>query len=172
VSQRVCFVCLGNLCRSPTAEGVLRALVEAEGLGSAIEIDSAGTGGWHEGAPPDARATAAAARRGIVLTGRARPFREDDFARFEYVIAMDRSNLRDLHTLAPGPDARSRVALLRDFDPGSRPGSDVPDPYYGGDDGFDRVLDLCEAGCRGLLERLREAHATGGRASLASRTEC
>jgi protein-tyrosine phosphatase len=158
---RVCFVCLGNICRSPTAEGVFRLLVAEAELSSAIEIDSAGTGAWHEGEPPDARSRAAAARRGIRVDGRARPFSASDFERFEYVIAMDRENRRDLIELAPTPEAHARIALLRDFEPATGRGRsrDVPDPYYGGDDGFERVLDICEASCRGLLEHLLREHA-------------
>ncbi len=152
---RVCFVCLGNICRSPTAEGVMRHLVQEAGLGDEIAVESAGTGAWHVGEPPDARATAAAARRGIRLHGQARRFEPGDFARFDYVLAMDRSNRAALMRLAgDGPELR-KVALLRDFDPGAPFDAEVPDPYYGGPDGFETVLDVCEQACRGLLEHLR-----------------
>jgi protein-tyrosine phosphatase len=155
--MRILFVCMGNICRSPTAEGVMRGLVRDAGLEDRIELDSAGTGGWHAGAPPDSRATRAARRRGVVLDGAARQVTAADFDRFDLLVAMDRDNLRDLQALAPGPEARDRVRLLREFDPAAVAAGDldVPDPYYGGPDGFDRVLDLVEAGCRGLLDELR-----------------
>lgn len=155
---RVCFVCLGNICRSPTAEGVMRHLVEQEGLGDWLAIDSAGTAAYHVGERPDPRTRAAAAKRGIRVDGRARQFEAADFDRFDHVVAMDRSNLRKLEALAPTAEARAKLSLLRDHDPHAPPGSEVPDPYYGGEDGFDEVLDICLAGCRGLLERLRATH--------------
>lgn len=155
---RVCFVCLGNICRSPTAEATMRLLLEEARLSVDIEIDSAGTGAWHVGEPPDRRATAAAKRRGIDVRGRARKVVLKDFERFHYVIAMDRSNRSDLHLLAPSHEARSKVELLRNFDPSSPPDAEVPDPYYGSGDGFERVLDICEAACRGLLQHIRDNH--------------
>jgi protein-tyrosine phosphatase len=155
--MRILFVCLGNICRSPTAEGVMRHVVRQEGLEDRIEIDSAGTGGWHVGAPPDERATAAARGRSIVLEGAARRFSASDFEEWDLILAMDADNRRDLLALAPDDDARAKVRLLREFDPaGNGAGDlDVPDPYYGGDEGFEHVLDLVEAATRGLLERLR-----------------
>jgi protein-tyrosine phosphatase len=146
---RVLFVCLGNICRSPTAEGVMRRIVREEGLEDRIEIDSAGTGGWHVGAPPDARATQAAARRGTVLEGAARRFEQADFERFDLILAMDRENRRDLLALAPDDEARAKVRMFR------ADGLDVPDPYYGGDDGFEEVLDLVEEAARGLVAEIR-----------------
>lgn len=154
---RILFVCLGNICRSPTAEGVMRRLVREAGLEDQITLDSAGTGGWHAGAPPDERATDAAARRGIELSGSARRVEAEDFERFDLILAMDRANLRQLRRAAPDERARARVRLLREYDPASSGNLDVPDPYYGGRRGFDRVLDLVEAACRGLLEELRAA---------------
>jgi protein-tyrosine phosphatase len=145
---RLLFVCLGNICRSPTAEGVMRALIRERGLEDRIEVDSAGTGGWHVGAPPDARATEAARRRGIVLEGAARRFSVEDFDRFDVILAMDSENLRDLRALAPDDEARAKVRLLRG------PGLDVPDPYYGGADGFENVLDHVEEACRRLLDEI------------------
>ena len=155
---RILFVCMGNICRSPTAEGVMRGLLREQGLEAAVEVDSAGTGGWHVGSPPDARATAAARARGIALAGAARQVARADFADYDLILAADRRNLRDLEAVLP-PDARSRLHLLREFDPASEgaPDLDVPDPYYGGDDGFEHVLDLVEAACRGLLDDLRAA---------------
>jgi len=135
----------------------MRRLVRDAGLDGRVEIDSAGTGGWHVGEPPDRRATLAARRRGVSLEGAARQVRPDDFERFDLLIAMDRANLRDLLALAPDEEAAEKVRLLREFDPASAgaPDLDVPDPYYGGDRGFETVLDLVEAACRGLLDELR-----------------
>jgi protein-tyrosine phosphatase len=154
---RVLFVCLGNICRSPTAEGVMRSLVVAEGLDGQIEIDSAGTGAWHVGNPPDRRATLAASEQGVTLSGAARRIEPDDFERYDLILAMDESNLRDLRALASSAEAREKVHLLREYDPAGAQGGDldVPDPYYGGDDGFGTVFRLVEAACRGLLEEIR-----------------
>jgi protein-tyrosine phosphatase len=148
-------VCLGNICRSPTAEGVMRALVAEAGLEERIELDSAGTGAWHVGEPPDVRATAAARRRGIVLEGAARQVRSGDFEEFDLILAMDESNLRELRRLAPDEEARARVRLLREFDPAADGDLDVPDPYYGGPGGFGEVLDLVQAACAALLRELQ-----------------
>jgi protein-tyrosine phosphatase len=154
---RILFVCLGNICRSPTAEGVMRALVREAGVEESIELDSAGTGGWHVGSPPDDRATETALTRGIVLEGAARQVRREDFEDFDLIIAMDGSNLAELRRLEPDEQARSRVRLLREFDPASagRQDLDVPDPYYGAGNGFEEVLNLVQAACLGLLEELR-----------------
>ena len=148
---------MGNICRSPTAEGVMRSLLREQGLQDEIEIDSAGTGGWHAGDPPDARATEAAGRRGITLEGAARQVRPSDFEDYDLLLAADRENLEHLRAIAPSLQAREKVRLLREFDPGSdgAPDLDVPDPYYGGPDGFEDVLDLVEAACRGLLDEVR-----------------
>jgi protein-tyrosine phosphatase len=158
---RILFVCMGNICRSPTAEGVMRHLLAEEGLEDAIELDSAGTGGWHAGDPPDRRATAAARARGIALDGAARQVRPSDFEDFDLILAADRENLRDLRAIAP-PGTEGKVRLLREFDPGCEgaPDLDVPDPYYGGERGFEDVLDLVEAACRGLLARVRPSRET------------
>jgi low molecular weight protein-tyrosine phosphatase len=153
----VLFVCLGNICRSPTAEGVMHSLVEAAGLGEQIVLDSAGTGAWHVGSAPDRRARAAAAEQGVTLEGRARRIEAEDFERFDLILAMDSANLRDLRALAGSSQAREKVRLLREFDPASADGRDldVPDPYYGGEDGFGTVFALVQAACRGLLEEIR-----------------
>ena len=154
---RVLFVCMGNICRSPTAEGVFRKLVQDEGLSERIEIDSAGTHAYHVGEQPDHRAQAAAERRGVSLSDiRARKVAADDYARFDYVLAMDRLNL---HMLAEGAgnDYAERVSLFLDFGAGRE--SEVPDPYYGGTAGFERVLDLVEDASRGLLDTLRSKHS-------------
>ncbi|MBI3200535.1 MAG: low molecular weight phosphotyrosine protein phosphatase [Myxococcales bacterium] len=154
---RVCFVCLGNICRSPTAEGVFRHLIEHASLGDAVEADSAGTAAYHSGEPPDRRATAAARARGITVGGAARQFKPPDWERFDYVLAMDRDNFEELQRGAPARH-RDKLFLLRQFDPRSPKHASVPDPYYGGAEGFEEVLDLCEAACRGLIAHLRERH--------------
>ena len=133
----------------------MRHLLREGGLEEEIQIDSAGTGGWHAGNPPDRRATAAARARGIVLEGAARQVRPSDFEDFDMLLAADRENLADLHAVAPDEEARAKVRLLRSFDPASHGDLDVPDPYYGGPDGFEEVLDLVEAACRGLLSEVR-----------------
>ena len=153
----VVFVCLGNICRSPTAEGVFRAVVERHGLGRRIGVDSAGTGAYHVGEPADQRAQAAARRRGFDLsTIRARKATKGDFKRFDYVLAMDRENRAALSRICP-PGEEHRLSLFLDYAPrlGRR---DVPDPYYGGGDGFELVLDLIEAAAEGLLADIREKH--------------
>lgn len=157
---KICFVCLGNICRSPTAEGVMRARVDAAGLGDQIEIDSAGTGDWHRGSPPDERAVAEALRRGIVLTSRARQVHAGDFAYFDLLVAMDRANEADLLDLAPTEADRAKVHMLRQFDPGTddTPDTlDVPDPYFGGPSGFADMFDLIDTACSGLFDHAREA---------------
>ena len=150
---RVLMVCLGNICRSPTAEGVLRTLAAREFAGLDLEVDSAGTANYHVGEPPDRRTVAAARRRGYEIASlRARQVRHGDLQDFDYVLAMDRANLAELRALAP-QTPRAQLALFLDFAPEC--GADeVPDPYYGGQEGFERVLDLCEAGARGLLRSL------------------
>lgn len=158
MAVRVCFVCLGNICRSPTAEAAMRALLERERLIGHIEIDSAGTGAWHVGEPPDNRARAAGQRRGLRVDGRARKVVIEDFERFDFLIAMDRSNQSDLQRLAPSMEAAEKIALLRNFDARAPRDAEVPDPYYGGGDGFERVLDICEAACAGLLRHIRKHH--------------
>jgi protein-tyrosine phosphatase len=155
--MRILFVCMGNICRSPTAEGVMRRVLDDAGLAGRVHVESAGTGGWHAGEPPDERATLAARRRGIALEGAARQVRPADFRDFDLLIAMDRSNLRELLAVAPDEDAAEKVRLLREFDPASSGDLDVPDPYYGGARGFETVLDMVEAACRGLLDELRAA---------------
>jgi protein-tyrosine phosphatase len=151
----VSFVCMGNICRSPTAEAVMRHLVREAGLAGKISVDSAGTGAWHVGEERDRRSRAVASRRGMPITGLARQFSRADFERFDLVLALDEDNQRDLRRLAPNDEARAKIRLLRSFEPGAAPGSEVPDPYYGGPEGFERVFDICLAACRGLLEHLR-----------------
>jgi protein-tyrosine phosphatase len=156
--MRLLFVCLGNICRSPTAEAVMRHLVRDAGLQDAVTIDSAGTGSWHVGSPPDRRSTHAASLRGITLEGAARQVTRSDFARFDLLVAMDAANRRDLQRLAPDREARAKVVALREFDEEAAAAGDldVPDPYYGEADGFDDVLDIVDRACRGLLDHVRE----------------
>jgi protein-tyrosine phosphatase len=151
----VCFVCLGNICRSPTAEGIFKSMVKAAGLETRVHVESAGTGAWHLGEPADERARFTARRRGIALDGAAQRFSREDFARFDFVLSMDTSVLAALRRLARTADERAKVHNFRSFDPGSPTDAPVPDPYYGGDQGFEDVFDICEAGCRGLLEAVR-----------------
>lgn len=154
--MKVLFVCLGNICRSPTAEGVLRAIAARDYPELAIEVDSAGTADYHVGEPPDRRTVAAARRRGYELAGlRARRVQPEDFRRFDYVLAMDRANLSELEVRRVS-DATAELGLFMSFAPGSGY-EEVPDPYYGGVEDFERVLDLCEAAAHGLLARLRDA---------------
>ena len=154
---KVLFVCLGNICRSPTAEGVFSALVKREELSEKINVDSAGVGRWHVGEPPDLRATATAKLRGIDLsTQRARQVEVKDFSRFDYVIAMDQKNYRDLNLLCPiGEEGRLHKLLQFASSLGI---TDVPDPYYGGDSGFDEVIDMIEIASVGLLNEIRDRH--------------
>jgi protein-tyrosine phosphatase len=154
---KVLFVCLGNICRSPTAEGVFRAIVDEAGLGDLVKIDSAGTSGWHIGDPPDERGQRAALTRGYDLSQqRARKVGPRDFETFDYIIGMDSRNVADLSAMAPA-GTRDKVSLFLAFAPetGER---EIPDPYYGGPDGFDQVLDLVEAASRGLLADIRARH--------------
>jgi protein-tyrosine phosphatase len=154
--MNISFVCLGNICRSPTAEAVMRHLVAREGLEGRVGIESAGTGSWHAGHPPDARAREEALRRGITMGGVARQFEVADFHRLDLILAMDHQNAADLVALAPDEGSRDKVRLLRVFDPGLGAEVDlaVPDPYYGGPDGFAEVFDMVEAACAGLLEHI------------------
>jgi len=151
----VLFVCTGNICRSPTAEGIFRALVEREGLCDRISADSAGTHGYHIGEKPDPRSRAAAKERGVCLDNlRARQFKPADFEKFDLVLAMDRGHERQLAGWCP-PSARDRLRLFMSFAP-ELGVLDVPDPYYGAGDGFEHVLDLIEVGSAGLLRHIRE----------------
>lgn len=149
----ILFVCMGNICRSPTAEGVFRHHVGEAGLSDTIEIDSAGTHAYHVGEPPDRRARAAAERRGMSLDGiRARRVEAADFERFDYIIAMDEDNLYRLREEAPD-EHKAELRLFLEFSKGVE--TEVPDPYYGGASGFERVLDLVDDASRGLLEAIR-----------------
>jgi len=155
---RLLFVCMGNICRSPAAEGVMRRLACEAGLAEQVEIDSAGAGGWHEGSPPDDRMTAAARRRGYELTGRARQITAGDIRRFDLVLIMDEQNRRDIRPWLPDGPEREKVRMFCEFCARFE-NDEVPDPYYGGREGFDRVLDLLEDGCAGVLEHIRQWRA-------------
>jgi protein-tyrosine phosphatase len=152
---RLCFVCMGNICRSPTAEAVMVHLLAQSELADRVVVESAGTGGWHVGQSADSRARAEARRRGVAMEGAARQFKRGDFARFDLVVAMDSDNLSDLKRMAPDAAARDKVVLLRSFDPASGDDRNVPDPYYGGPEGFSTVFDMVDAACRGLLDHVR-----------------
>jgi protein-tyrosine phosphatase len=151
---RLLFVCLGNICRSPAADGVMRDVVEKAGLSARIEIDSAGTEGWHSGKLPDQRMRQAASTRGITLDHRARQFKAVDLERFDLILAMDRDNERNIRALDRENRHAAKIRLFCDFctDHSER---EVPDPYYGGPEGFEHVLDLIEDGCEGLLREVK-----------------
>lgn len=152
---RVCFVCLGNICRSPTAEAVVRHQAQQAGLLNQVFLDSAGTAAYHVGEKPDLRSSQAAQHRGITVSGRARQFESSDFGRFDYVLAMDSDNLNALQRIVPS-DFGGVLCLFRDFDETAGAGACVPDPYFGGADGFEEVLDQCERAANGLLRHIRE----------------
>ena len=152
---RVLMVCTGNICRSPTAEGVLRRKLADAGLDSHVEVQSAGTVDYHAGSPPDHRAQQSALRRGYDLSRqRARQLKAEDFERFDLLVAMDADHVERMVEMCPGPLA-SRIRLLMDFSPRRRRGMGVPDPYYGAPAGFERVLDLIEEACDGLVKELQ-----------------
>jgi len=157
---RVLFVCLGNICRSALAEGVMRKRMEEAGLAGRVEIASAGTGDWHVGKPPDRRMCATAKARGVEIAGqRARQLRPQDLRNHDLILAMDRSNLANARALASSQAEAARIALFRDFDPEPDEG-EVPDPYYGGEEGFVHVFEIVDRTCRALVTELRRRSAT------------
>ena len=157
--MKLLFVCMGNICRSPSAENVMRELLVREGLADRFELDSAGTIDYHTGKEPDPRMTQAATARGIVMKGRARQVRKSDFEDFDLVLAMDRENESDLKRMAANADQRSKIKMFCEFC--TQHGHDeVPDPYYGGEAGFELVLDLLEDGCAGILRQWRAGELT------------
>ncbi len=150
---RILFVCLGNICRSPSGENVLRHIVEREGLSEHFEIDSAGTIDFHQGNPPDSRMRDAASTRGIVMEGRARQVTPEDFSKFDLILAMDRSNYQDLVAVSERcPEITAKLEMFCDYCERHEE-TEVPDPYYGGQSGFFKVLDLLEDGCVSIVER-------------------
>lgn len=156
MSRNILFVCLGNIVRSPLAENLFLHLADQAGLSEAYLADSAGMGGWHVGEAPDARMRQVAAGHGFHYSGRARQFTRTDFARFDLIIAMDRDNRADLLALALTAEDRAKIHLLREFDPQGGKDAEVPDPYYGGLDGFEQVYQIVERSVRGLLTALQE----------------
>lgn len=156
---KILFVCLGNICRSPTAEGIFRHKIEQGGYGDNVVIDSAGTGAWHVGNPPDSRSRQTALKNGISLEDlRGRKVARQDFADFDYILAMDRDNMRNMMAICP-PDHQHKISLLLDYaenDPGN---GEVPDPYNSGQDGFDQVYEIIQRGCDGFLKYLMAHHA-------------
>lgn len=157
----VLFVCLGNICRSPLAEAVFRQVVTEEGLEGRFRIDSAGTSGYHDGESPDPRTTEVAARRGVEVAGTSRQVTGRDVVEFDYLVAMDADNLREVEALVDGAGLDGdgpATHLLREFDPEAEGDLEVPDPYFGGPHGFDNVHDLVDRSARGFLEHIREEH--------------
>jgi protein-tyrosine phosphatase len=156
MTYRVCFVCTGNICRSPIAEIVFRARVAEAGLGGLVEVDSAGTGGWHEGDGADRRTVAILEENGYATGHTARQFQSSWFSRLDLVVALDSGHLRALRRLAPTEQDAQKVRLLRSYDPAADGDLDVPDPYYGGAEGFEECLEMVEAASAGLLIAVRE----------------
>jgi protein-tyrosine phosphatase len=153
MSYKLLFVCLGNICRSPSAENIMNHLIEESGLSGQIICDSAGTSNYHIGSPPDRRMTAAATKRGIKMQGRARQFQAVDFEEFDLILAMDQDNYENILYLDPQRIYKHKVKLMCDFARHHRE-KEVPDPYYGGPEGFDKVIDLLLDACQGLLEEI------------------
>ncbi len=156
---RVCFVCSGNICRSPTAQGIFATLVQEAGLAHAFHVESFGIGNWHVGELPDPRSIRAAAARGHRLESRAQQWTPRDFERFDYVVAMDRTHVASLARLATSEAQKSKISLARDHVDGGPRELDVPDPYYGDAEGFDEVVTICLEACTALLAALRRQHA-------------
>lgn len=152
--MKVLFVCLGNICRSAGAEAVFSQLVENANLSSEIQCDSAGTAGYHAGEPADTRMVLHARKRGYKITSISRQITREDFSRFDFIVGMDDSNITDLKEMAPNQNARNKISKITDY--GNDFNTSVPDPYYGGADGFELVLDILENSCTGLLAKLKE----------------
>lgn len=154
MKHRILFVCLGNICRSAAAEGIMKYIVEHNNLDKDFMIDSAGTSGWHAGELPDRRMRSHGADHGYDFSSRSRQFQTEDFDKFDYIIAMDNENFHDIISMARNEDDKKKVSYLTDYTQNHPNQRYVPDPYYGGDKGFDLVIELLEDGCWGLLERL------------------
>lgn len=152
--MKILFVCQGNIIRSPLAENLFRQLAVDQGLEGKYQLDSAGTSAYHVGEPPDRRMRQVAKQKGFHYGGRSRQFSRDDFDKFDLIIAMDKSNQALLETMAPGVEDLEKIRLMREFDPEGNPRLDVPDPYYGGIEGFETTYTIVERSCRGLLEAL------------------
>lgn len=152
---RVLFVCLGNICRSPAAEGIFKDMVAKENLGNKIFVDSAGTAGYHQGELPDPRMRSHGARRGYKFNSLSRKFRSSDFDEYDIIVAMDDNNYRDILHLSPDLESDKKVYRMADFLQHLE-ADHIPDPYYSGADGFELVLDLLEDSCRGLLEKIKK----------------
>jgi len=153
-AKKICFVCLGNIVRSPLAENLFRHLARQAGADERYEVDSAGTSAFHIGEPPDGRMRQVAASHGFAYNGEARQFKRGDFDRFDWIIAMDTSNRSTLLGLANTKEHQAKIRLMRAFDPQGRPDDPVPDPYYGGIDGFEEVYRIVARSCQGLLDAL------------------
>ncbi len=154
----VLFVCMGNICRSPSAEAVFNSIIRERGVSDQFDVDSAGTIGYHAGDLADSRMRSAASRRGIELTSRARQIVRADLDNFDYVVAMDKDNLFHIHSMDPDGRYESKIKLLTDYHP-DKEVTEVPDPYYGGPDGFETVLDILEVSCEKFLEAIEETRA-------------
>ena len=152
---KVCFVCLGNICRSPLAQGVMESLVKQEGLEKTILISSAGVSGWHVGEPPDSRMQETAQKNGVVLTSQARHFQAYDFKQMDLVFAMDHSNYETLRAMRPMTETREKLFLFRTFDPKNKGNLEVPDPYYGEGSGFELVFEMVARTCPKILDHLK-----------------
>ena len=155
---RILFVCLGNICRSSSAEGVMKHLLEESGLGNEFVVDSAGISSYHQGELPDSRMRAHAIRRGYELTHRSRLVRTEDFYNFDLIIGMDDRNIDDLKDRAPSPEEWKKIHRMTEYCTRFTHADHVPDPYYGGAEGFEYVLDLLEGACAGLLERISQSN--------------
>ena len=151
---RICFVCLGNIVRSPLGEHMFKHLAQQAGVAARYTVDSAGTGSWHVGESPDRRMRRVAARHGLNYDGSARQFRQSYFDQYDWIIAMDTENRTNLQRLARSPQDTAKIHLMRAFDPQAKPNASVPDPYYGGIDGFEEVYQIVECACQGLLAAL------------------
>jgi len=160
-ATRVCFVCLGNICRSPTAEAIMRHRLQFDDLGMQVQVESAGTGDWHVGHPPDERAREEATRRGITMDSLAQQFTVGDFDRFDLILAMDSANREALRRIAPTPEAAAKVHMLREWDPLAGDELDVPDPYFGGSQGFVEVFDMVDRSVTGLLDHIGSTRDDG-----------
>jgi len=160
--QKICFVCLGNIVRSPLAESMFAYLAEQDGVGEFYEVDSAGISGWHVGEPPDARMIRVASQHGFTYDGRSRQFRRSDFDKFDWIIAMDQDNADDLLRIALTQEQAGKIHLFRSFDPLSGKDLSVPDPYYGGIQGFENVYQIVERSTRGLLNYLEQKRVREG----------